>query len=332
MGRPVAQSSDCADGEARRQCGVPVRRFSRFARLRTALAGCCVAVAALAVASCSQPAGQAGSAADGQTAVALAGPTGTAGAPRHPERIGQRAGAGRIRVLAVGDPFDGCEQRIERGPGGIPAVAIVGASYTAGEGPDNPVLSWAADFARKLRWNAVIYGVPGAGYVRTGTDGRGPMRRMLKAEQLPQLAPSLVIVQAGHDDGGVPAPVVRSQVAATIDLIRAEAPGARIALITVFSLPTGPVPSALYQADDAIVSAARGADPGVIIMDPLTGHWKFSRAHDGLHPTAAGDAWIARKVASLLRAHGVLASPPAVTSGVICDLGLRAKAVLARDY
>jgi lysophospholipase L1-like esterase len=233
----------------------------------------------------------------------------------------------QIRALAARDPFAGCEQRIKLGPRGIRAMAIVGASYTAGVGPDNPELSWAADFARKLRWNAVIYGVPGAGYVRTGTGGLGPMSRMLDAERLPELAPSLVIVQAGHDDGGVPAGVEHRQVLRTIDLIRADDPRARIALLTVFSLPTGPSP-ALYRTDRVIVTAARDADPHVIIMDPLTGHWKFQRAHDGLHPTAAGDAWIARKVASILRADGIAASLPTVTSAVICDLGVRAKAVL----
>ena len=234
----------------------------------------------------------------------------------------------QIRTLAVRDPFAGCEERIEFGPRNLRAMAIVGASYTAGVGPDNPALSWAADFARGLRWNAVIYGVPGAGYVRRGTDGLGPMARMLEAERLPQLAPSLVIVQAGHDDGGVPARVERRQVARTINLIQADDPSARIALITVFSAPTGPASPALYRADRAIVTAARDADPRVIIMDPLTGHWKFQHAHDGLHPTAAGDAWIARKVASILRGHRIDASPAGVNSAVICDLSVRAKAAV----
>jgi lysophospholipase L1-like esterase len=262
--------------------------------------------------------------------VASAGPAGTAGAQRHSDRAGDRARADQFRALAAGDPLGACEQRIERGPGGIRAMAIVGASYTAGVGPDNPALSWAADVARQLRWNAVIYGVPGAGYVRTGTDGLGPMTRMLEVERLPQLTPSLVIVQAGHDDGGVPARVEGRQVLQAIDLIRVDDPRARIALLTVFSMPSGPVSPALYRTDRAIVVAARDADPGVIIMDPLTGHWKFSRAHDGLHPTAAGDAWIARKVASILRAHGVLASPPTATSAAICDLSAPDKAVLSR--
>jgi lysophospholipase L1-like esterase len=309
---------------------VTLRRISRFARLRAGLAGCSVAVAALAIASCSpQATGPAGSA-TAKSAVASSGPTGTAGGQGHSGRAGHRARVDRILALAVRDPLAACEERIGHGPRGIRAVAIVGASYTAGVGPDNPAHSWAADFARKLRWNAVIYAVPGAGYVRTGTDGLGPMTRMLEVERLPGLAPSLVIVQAGHDDGGVTARVERRQVLRTIDLIRAEAPLARIALLTVFSAPSGPVSPALYRADRAIVTAARDADPHVIIMDPLTGHWKFQHAHDGLHPTAAGDAWIARKVAAILRAHGIAASPPTVTSAVICDRSVRAKAVLPR--
>jgi lysophospholipase L1-like esterase len=275
-----------------------------------ALVGCCVAVAALTAASCSQPAtARAGSAA--RTAATPAG-----------SRVDQ------IRAIAARDPFAGCEERIEFGPRVLRTMAIVGASYTAGVGPGNPQLSWAADFARRLRWNAVIYGVPGAGYVRKGIDRFGPMARMLEAERLPQLAPSLVIVQAGHDDGGVPARVERRQVARTINLIQADDPSARIALITVFAPPTGPASPALYRADQAIVTAARDADPRVIIMDPLARHWKFQHAHDGLHPTAAGDAWIARKVASILRGHGIDASPAGVTSAVICNLSVRAKAAV----
>jgi lysophospholipase L1-like esterase len=225
-------------------------------------------------------------------------------------------------MVAVRDTLGACEQRLERGPRGVPTVAIVGASYTAGVGPGAPSLSWAAVLARSLRWNAVIYGVPGAGYVSAGRSGMGPVSRMLGAAKLGGLKPALVIVQAGHDDGGVPSPVERRQVRRTVEQIRAQAPQARIALLTVFARPVAPQ-ARLYVTDRAIVTAGRAADPNVIIMDPLTGRWKFQRLHDnGLHPTAAGDAWIARKAAAILKAHGVSPAPATATAPVICDLAI----------
>jgi lysophospholipase L1-like esterase len=291
------------------------------------LVGYGLAVAVLAVSSCAQQAPVRTGSAAAKPRVAWAAPTGTAGGHAYPGQPGHRPRVGRIKVLTVRDPFAGCEERIELGPPDIRAMAIVGASFTAGVGPGNPELSWAADFARKLRWNAVIYGVSGAGYVRRGIDDLGPMTAMLEAERLPALQPSLVIVQAGHDDVGVQARVERSQVMRTVDLIRERAPHARIALITVFAPPSVPV-AALYRTDRAIVAAARAADPHVIIMDPLTGHWKFTHADHGLHPTAAGDTWIARKVASILRTHAILPAPSTATTAVICDLGVRTRAVL----
>lgn len=45
-------------------------------------------------------------------------------------------------------------------------LAIVGASFTAGVGPGRPGQSWAVLLARLLHWDAVVYGDPGAGYVR----------------------------------------------------------------------------------------------------------------------------------------------------------------------
>jgi lysophospholipase L1-like esterase len=230
---------------------------------------------------------------------------------------------GRPAMLSVATPLAACETRIERETHPLPTVAIVGASYTAGTGPDNPELSWAVGLARLLHWNAVIYGVPGAGYVRTSASGRGPMARMLSQEGLHDLRPALVIVQAGHDDVGVPRGLEGRRVSAAVDLIRAAAPGARIALLTTFAVGPSGSP-ALRQTDRAIVTAGTAADPDVIVMDPLAGRWMFPRAGDGLHPTAAGDAWIARTAAAILRAHGVRPAPATSAAPVICDVSVGA--------
>jgi lysophospholipase L1-like esterase len=200
-------------------------------------------------------------------------------------------------------------------------VAIVGASYTAGVGPDNPRLSWAVRVAQHMRWNAVIYGVSGAGYVRSVPDG-GPMAEMLQEEDLRHLDPALVIVQAGHDDGGVPPAVERRQVSATVDLIRDAAPKAQIALLTTFVTPSGAT-AALRATNQAIVSGGVAADPNVIVMNPLGGQWHYPHVGGrGLHPTAAGDQWIGGKVAAILAAHGIPASTATGRPPVICDLAV----------
>ncbi len=223
-----------------------------------------------------------------------------------------------------------CEQKLTRARRRdgqeIPALAIVGASFTAGVGPGNPTRSWAFLLARGLHWDAVIYGDPGAGYVRPGTGRKGPVADEIARADLRALAPALVIVQAGHDDIGVPVQLEQRRVTQAIALIRAEAPRARMALLTVCAGRSRP--AAAYRTDHAIVTAAEAADRQVIIMDPLVAGWTFGRVPGGLHPTAAGSAWIAAKVAGILREHGAAPAPakPGPAGRTICDFGIRAPA------
>jgi lysophospholipase L1-like esterase len=225
-----------------------------------------------------------------------------------------------------------CERRLQTGRH-VPTIVIVGASFTAGVGPGNPDGSWAALLTRRLGWNAVVYGDPGAGYVRAGLHRQGPVAREISAVDLPKLNPALVIVQAGHNDMGVPAALEALRVKQAIAQIRAAAPDAGIALITVF---VGRLHRpAADQTDRTIVTAAQAADPAVIIMDPLTGKWKFARVRDGLHPTAAGSRWIAGRVGQTLESRGVRAMPVPRGAGpdgrpatMICDFGVQAPPVV----
>jgi lysophospholipase L1-like esterase len=242
---------------------------------------------------------------------------------RHPSRPAERPS------LLTGS-IAGCEQKLTRARRRdgqqVPALAIVGASVTAGVGPGNPSKSWAFLLARRLGWDAVIYGDPGAGYVRPGVGRKGPVADEIARADLRALAPALVIVQAGHDDIGVPVRLEQRRVTQAIALIRAEAPRARIALLTVF--PGRSHRAEADQTDRAIVTAAEAADRQVIIMDPLVAGWTFAHVRGGLHPTAAGSAWIAAKVAGILREHGVLPVPAKTRPAglTICDFGIRAPA------
>ena len=191
---------------------------------------------------------------------------------------------------------------------GAPSLVVVGASFTAGVGSGDPDRSWAVALANTLHWNAVVYGVAGAGYVRSGAGRQGPVAAEIGRVRLPSLQPALVIVQAGHDDIGIPVRLETQRVEQAVRLIHAEVPRARIALLTVF--PGRSPRSAAYRTDHAIVTAGIAADRGVIVIDPLVSGWKYPRSRDGLHPTAAGSTWLAGKVAGILRAHGI-PGPPA---------------------
>jgi lysophospholipase L1-like esterase len=228
---------------------------------------------------------------------------------------------GSVREAAE---LTGCERRLQpdRRPG-VPAVAIVGASITAGVGAEDPAGSWAVLLARQLHWNAFVYGVPGAGYVHPGLGRKGPVAAEIDRAHLGALKPSLIIVQAGHDDMSVPPGLERLRVQQTVAMIRAQAPQARIALITVFAGRKRP--PAIYRTDEAIVAGAEAADPDVIIMDPLASGWRFPHARDGLHPSPEGDAWIAGKVAGILRQNGVRPAP-AGHGAALCTIVIRAQA------
>ena len=212
----------------------------------------------------------------------------------------------------------GCEQQLQpsRRPG-VPTVAIVGASFTAGVGAEDPAGSWAVLLARQLHWNAFVYGVPGAGYVHPGLGRKGPVAAEITRVHLGELRPSLIIVQAGHDDMAVPPDLERLRVEQTVAMIRAQAPGARIALVTVFAGRERT--QALYHIDQAIVAGAKASDPQVIVMDPLASAWRFPRARDGLHPSPIGNAWIAGTVAGILRQHGVRPAP-AGSDAALCTI------------
>ena len=108
--------------------------------------------------------------------------------------------------------------------------------------------------ARQLHWNAFVYGVPGAGYVHPGLGRKGPVAAEIARVHLGALQPSLIIVQAGHDDMSVPPDLERLRVEQTVAMIRAQAPRAQIALVTVFAGRKRT--PALYRIDQAIVAGA----------------------------------------------------------------------------
>jgi lysophospholipase L1-like esterase len=181
-----------------------------------------------------------------------------------------------------------------------PLLAVIGASFSAGVGAGSPGNAWPEVVARSLGWRLAVSADSGAGYVNPGLGDRGPFARLAADLDLRQLHPSVVIIQGGHDDIGEPPSLVSERVTRLIDLVRTASPESRVDLLTVFSIGDRPSPAAV-ATDTAIVTAARQADPGIVVFDPLTGHWRFPRIADHLHPSPAGHRWIADQLIPTLR-------------------------------
>lgn len=148
-----------------------------------------------------------------------------------------------------------------------------------------------------LGWRVAVDADPGAGYVNPGNGDLGPFSRLASQLDLGRLHPRAIIIQGGHDDIGRPLPLIRDRVERLVAEIHREAPHSLLVVLNVFARGNRPS-SAAVATDRAIVGAARRADPGVVVVDPLAEHWHFPRIGDHLHPTVAGHRWIARRLAS----------------------------------
>jgi lysophospholipase L1-like esterase len=219
--------------------------------------------------------------------------------PTGPHVAMPRAGATRCRVIP--------DTSSATPP---PLLAVIGASFTAGTGAPRLADSWAVRLAELIRWRAVTLGVPGAGYTEPGFGDLGPVSSEVDRVRLARLHPSVVVIQAGHDDWRVPRAAEANRVAALVRRLRADVPAARLAFLTVFSRPgeSTTVTRGELRTDSAIVSAVRKVDPQAIVIDPLRHHWRFPRARGGLHPTARGHLVIAERVARALVKAGVVAA------------------------
>lgn len=173
-------------------------------------------------------------------------------------------------------------------------VVVIGASISAGVGSSSGE-AWPALVGRCLGRRVVTSAVPGVGYVNPGKGRRGPVPRLVREAGLARLAPSLVVLQVGHNDIGTAPTRLAPAVVDTVSVVQHDAPGVPIVLITVFEHEARDT-AAARLTDTTIVSAARRADPRVVVLDPLAEGWTFPRIADGLHPTAAGQRVLAGRV------------------------------------
>jgi lysophospholipase L1-like esterase len=184
-------------------------------------------------------------------------------------------------------------------------VAVIGDSYTTGtdEGGLGP-RSWTArtwqTLARSgLRIAADVAAEGRAGYCVPGDHGsvfEDLTARAVKPGDV------LVVFFGSRNDQGVDPPLLAERARNAFDLARRFAPSARFLVIGP-PWPTADVPGSMFQIRDVLSAAAAAA--GAAFVDPISDHWFVDRPDligpDGVHPNDEGHAYLADKIAPIIR-------------------------------
>jgi acyl-CoA thioesterase-1 len=181
-----------------------------------------------------------------------------------------------------------------------PVVVAIGDSIMEGHGL-SAGQSWVATIARQDGWRFTNLASDGSGFLKVGDKGD------IFADQARAaiaLHPSVVILAGSSNDVGEPDAALAASTSATIALLRAALPHARIIAISAVWGATA-VPAQLTDIDhqvQAAISAVGGQY--VDIGQPLSGHPELMQS-DAVHPTAAGQRVLAASVLGALRASYV---------------------------
>jgi hypothetical protein len=189
---------------------------------------------------------------------------------------------------------------------GTPAIriAVVGDSYTngtaiGGQGPHAwPTLAWKSLARRGVQVSADVAAEGRAGYGVRGDQGNlfGDLTpRAVKPDD------ALVVFYGSRNDQGVDPNVLGGEMFNAFSLAHGIAPNARLLVIGP-PWPTADVPPAVLQIRDTLSFQAMLA--GATFIDPIAAGWFVDRpdliGKDGVHPTDAGHAYMADKIAPLI--------------------------------
>jgi acyl-CoA thioesterase I len=182
-----------------------------------------------------------------------------------------------------------------------PVLLILGDSYTAGVGADQPDQGWAYLVAGELGYPANIDGVAGTGFAWGGgaADELGGEYevRLRDIAANPAFVPNVLILQGGQNDSQVPNPdEVETATAQTIEAARRFWPGVQVVVLG----PSAPQPAAeeLRGVNSAVRAGAAAANAPFV--NAIEAGW-FTSANspgfnsDGAHPNTAGHAYLAER-------------------------------------
>jgi acyl-CoA thioesterase-1 len=174
-----------------------------------------------------------------------------------------------------------------------PAIVCFGDSITAGLGVE-PAVNYPADLQHELDTRGYRYRV-----ANLGVSGETTKDGLARVSQVLTRKPDLVIVEFGGNDGLRGLPVEESQ-KNLLDIVTALRQGGTKVLLVAITLPQQYGPDYISRFEAIYPRVARQASV------PLLGFAQFSKGmfadtsnvqEDGIHPTAAGDAIIAKNMA-----------------------------------
>lgn len=183
-------------------------------------------------------------------------------------------------------------------------IAVIGDSYTAGssEGGNGvrawPSIAWDLLAAEGVEVDADVAAEGGAGYGQRGV--RGSVFQDLTARAV-RRGDALVVFFGSRNDQPVDPRRLPGLAADTFLLVRYAAPAAKILVIGP-PWPTASPPPAVLTIRDSLRDQA--AAVGGVFVDPIAQGWFVGRPDligpDGVHPTDAGHAYMAARIAPLI--------------------------------
>ena len=188
--------------------------------------------------------------------------------------------------------------------GPAPRVAIIGDSYTAGS-PEggNDLQSWPQVARQLLAAEGVVVDADiaaegGAGYGQPGH--RGSVFGDLTARAV-RHNDALVVFFGSRNDQPVDPQRFPGLAASAFQFARFAAPAAKLLVIGP-PWPTAAPPAPVLRIRDNLRDQSTAA--GAIFIDPIAEGWFVGRpeliGHDGVHPTDAGHAYMASRIAPLI--------------------------------
>jgi len=178
-----------------------------------------------------------------------------------------------------------------------PVVLFVGTSLTAGYGLD-PDEAFPALIQRKIDAAGLRYRVVNAGV--SGETSAGARRRI---GWLMRQRVAVLVLETGANDGlrGQDPEETRRNIQAVFDEARKQRPPPRLVLVAMEALPNyGEEYRRRFRAIYPDVAKENGATLVPFLLDGVAGDPRLNQA-DGIHPTAEGDARVARNVWRVLR-------------------------------